>query len=529
MLYVHADPTTAATKGSSISASTSANPAMPVTGTSNTSVTQGNGNNRNTMETKNPVEVETYPLTNDIQQWKPTTTTNRTGEFTLQVSSGITRLEVFYTASTQIPTLTFTSTSGIYTYTSGKDEKTENGFKFITRKGLMTSNDNIRYMTIYIANTTDPGRWKLKIDVPDSLTEIACITTKVPDGWEGTTGDMLCQGTGVVFYYVDSVKSELKDDPMGSFNKLWAATEQLGANDTIEEAPEEVKDNSGMVKFIASMIILLALLSLISAMKARKKQNEKYRQKRQNIVKKENSKFKKQKSKESNELDQILSKYDADYEDEQYNEYNDDNYVTNKEDSMRTDIHNIPSGKTDIHTGEATGYAAESIVPDMNFNNNFERGGMNRNGTIPANSQTYRQSQHGYDHYAEQISHNQAGQYNAHSTPGMNNQMPQYGGMTYQSQQQMYNIMQNTTQNNMAGTQPNTMSNGYGYRQLQPQKQPPQYQQYNQTGLVVTDPAGELISSSAPRRTTGYPLPIEAPNNNNHPSGNQNTTQNSFF
>lgn len=261
----------------------------------------------------------------EARQWKLDTQTSRQKEFIVNITSGTNRIEVFYTAGKNTPRLQFTSTSGKNIYTSQKDEMSaDNNFKFITRPNLPVEGfDNMRYMVIYISNTSDPGKWHLKVTLPDNLMEIACVTTEVPDGWETFNSDMRCLATDLWFWYCDSSKSEYKDDPIKAFNKMWVADGKLADVDNITAETPEPEDNTAKIVMFAFVIFIFAAAGIGTMIYLRKKNDiERIKQKKREIAERENDKVKRKKGRENDMLDKVLDDYSSDYVDEdEYADY----------------------------------------------------------------------------------------------------------------------------------------------------------------------------------------------------------------
>ena len=299
-------------------------------GTSSSSKTSSSTSSSNTIATTSKMIIQKASGSQSLsleeaRQWKPETQTSRQKEFIVNVTSGTNRIEVFYTAGKNTPRLQFTSTSGKNIYTSQKDEMSaDNNFKFITRANLSVEGfDNMRYMVIYISNTSDPGKWHLKVTLPDTLTEIACVTTDVPDGWETFNSDMRCLATDLWFWYCDSSKSEYKDDPIKAFNKMWVADGKLADVDNISSEEPEPEDNTAKIMMFAFVIFIFAVAGMGTMIYLRKKNDiERIKQKKREIAERENDKLKRKKGRENDILDKVLDDYSSDYVDEdEYADY----------------------------------------------------------------------------------------------------------------------------------------------------------------------------------------------------------------
>lgn len=287
------------------------------------------------------------------RRWTPDTSNGRKKDFLVNISSETNRIEVFYTAGKQTPQLQFVSPTGKYTHVAGKDEvSADNTFKFITRSNLtIPGYDNMRYMVIYIKNTPDPGKWTLKVSVPDELTEIACVTTDAPDGWEDFNSDMRCKPTDVWFWFADMTKSDYRQDPVAAFNEMWAGDNQLGDVDNITTSEPTKKDYSGLIITTVILISVIIICLVIYKVFSQKKTEEADRKdKRQKIVDKENHKVQKKKQKEEAELSTYLDQYSKDYDDDDFAEYfkdtGSDNGMDNSMQTTDSDNRNDNTGQT---------------------------------------------------------------------------------------------------------------------------------------------------------------------------------------
>lgn len=267
-----------------------------------------------------PVSEAPIQSTEEQTRWEPLDSENKTQQFLTPVPSTTTRYEIFYTAGTEIPTVKFTSATGKYNLVAGQDVVTdgEKAFKFITRTNMtIDGHDDFRFMTIYIDNTDDPGKWLMEVTAPSSVVEVVAVASAVPDDWESVNSDSVTKPYGIIFWYVDSKRSQYRDTPVSIINELISAKASSAAVDNIQKTDPEEPDYSKAYALVTILIILAVIgVSVLLLMKANKKKTAAYRAKREAIVKKENAKVMKKKSKENDELDDFLDDFSDEYIDD---------------------------------------------------------------------------------------------------------------------------------------------------------------------------------------------------------------------
>ena len=267
-------------------------------------------------------EVTEQPIQSNEEKtrWEPQDSENKTQKFLTPVPSTTTRYEIFYTAGTEIPTVTFTSATGKYTLTAGQDVVTdgENGFKFITRSTMVIDgHDDFRFMTIYISGTDDPGKWVMEVTAPSSVIEVIAVSSAVPDDWETVNSDVVTKPYGIVFWYVDSKRSQYRETPVALVNELMSAkTSQAPVDKITKTDPEEPDYTNAYIAVTAIAILLVIAFTVFLLVRSNKKKTAVYRAKREAIVKKENAKVAKKKSKQNDELDDFLDDFSDEYIDD---------------------------------------------------------------------------------------------------------------------------------------------------------------------------------------------------------------------
>ena len=350
----------------------------------------------------------------EARQWKPETQTSRQKEFIVNITSGTNRIEVFYTAGKNTPRLQFTSTSGKNVYVSQKDEMSkDNNFKFITRANLPVEGfDNMRYMVIYISNTSDPGKWHLKVTLPDDLTEIACVTTEVPEGWENFNSDMRCLANDLWFWYCDSSKSEYKDDPIGAFNKMWAPNKKLADVDNLVAEEPEPEDNTTKIILLtfALFLTIAAVIGIMIYMRY-KNADKQLKLKREKIVERENQKVKRKKSRENDELDKILDDFSSDYiDDDEYLDYFKREEPDHQAIVLGSEESHTNPDKNMIKDSPAVTYPYQNgVYPYGIYENSYNYGHTNYHGQNKVNG--YGQMTGNYPYEAIRMPMNMPGEY----------------------------------------------------------------------------------------------------------------------
>ena len=275
-----------------------------------------------------PVVNAPEPSKEEQTRWEPEDAQNKTQQFLTPVPSTTTRYEIFYSAGTEIPSVTFTSATGKYNLTAGQDvmSDTEAGFKFITRANMtIDGHDDMRFMTIYIDKTDDPGKWVMTVTAPSSTMEVIGVSSAVPEDWETTNSDVVTKPYGVIFWYVDAQRSKYRETPVALINELMNAKTSVSDVDKISDIEKPAPDYTKAYALVGILIFVLAVgvvaFFVISKGKKNVAQN---RAKREAIVKKENAKVVKKKAKENDELDDILDDYSDEYiDDDDMSEYMD--------------------------------------------------------------------------------------------------------------------------------------------------------------------------------------------------------------
>ncbi|MCR5669898.1 MAG: hypothetical protein K6G10_02745, partial [Butyrivibrio sp.] len=254
-------------------------------------------------------------------RWSPADSKNKVQQFLIPVPSSTVRYEIFYTAGTELPQVTFTSTTEQYKLTAGVDQKEdgEDGFVFLTKQNLtLDEHDDFRYMTIYISNAKDPGKWLMTVNAPQSVTEVIAVSSAVPDNWETLNSDIITKPYGVIFWYIDSRTSKYREVPIATINDLIKSKSSLKPIDTVKDTtPEPVDYTSTYILLAVVGVVIVAALAAFLLIKANKKKDSEYRAKREAIVKKENEKLRKKKSQENDELDAYLDDYSDEYIDDE--------------------------------------------------------------------------------------------------------------------------------------------------------------------------------------------------------------------
>ena len=263
--------------------------------------------------------VEQDPI--ELTHWIPDDTRQLT--MTLDIPPSTTRFEVFYTATSAKPVIEFTSATDANTvYSTEQDVYREDGFCFVTRDNLRIHGyDDFRYMAIYISDTPDPGKWTMTVTVPKDTTETFMVSTDIYSNWKDMPEEFRTPSVGILFWYIDDLKSLYKDNPINTINRLIIADDIPEANRLQPVAPE-VEDHTNQIILLgvlAFLIIAGLITFLVIHSKREKKAKEKER--RQAIVDKENEKLQRRKDKDNAELDKVLDDLSDEYIDDDFSDY----------------------------------------------------------------------------------------------------------------------------------------------------------------------------------------------------------------
>nr|WP_297765737.1 hypothetical protein [uncultured Butyrivibrio sp.] len=265
--------------------------------------------------TLQPIEEAQEMSEEQKTRWSPSDPQNKVQQFMITVPTQTIRYEIFYTAGTEAPKVSFQSTTGAEgNLVSGNN--VENGdFKFITKTGLtIEDHDDFRYMVIYISGTKDPGKWLMTVEAPQTVNEVICVSSKVPDDWDVQSTDTITRPYGVIFWYIDERRSVYAEQPVNTINMLMNATGKLGDIDEVKDTVVPEEDYSGVYVLLGGLVFIAVVTAgVFFVIKTRKKQQEQYRAKREAIVKRENEKVRKKKAQENDELDDLLDDYSDEY------------------------------------------------------------------------------------------------------------------------------------------------------------------------------------------------------------------------
>lgn len=268
-------------------------------------------------KTLQQVQEAPEPSKEESTRWSPSDQNNKTQKFMIMVPSSTVRYEIFYSAGTEIPNITFVSTTAKYNLVAGQDIRPngDDTFTFITKSNMtIEGHDDFRYMTVYISDNTDPGKWLMTVTAPSSVSEVIAVSSAVPDNWDTLSSDTITKPYGVIFWYIDEKKSKYRETPIATINELIQAKSSLQDVDKTQDTEIPEPDYTGVYILIAIIAVAVVIgLAVFFILRSRKKQAAEYRAKREEIVRKENDKVRKKKSKENDELDDYLDDFSDEY------------------------------------------------------------------------------------------------------------------------------------------------------------------------------------------------------------------------
>lgn len=237
-----------------------------------------------------------------------------TNSLSFNIAAGSTvKLEVFYTAGSIMPSITFTDAGG-NEYKAGSNFET----MFITRSGLSVDGyPGVQYMVIYINQPTYPGTWNCDIIVdPDETTEFAMVSANVDANWATLATEYKTRYEALLLLGYNSERSLYNNDStfLSYVNEIIEAEE---APTTMEVAPEKVEeepDYTGL--YIAFAIFVIAAIVVITV-KTVKKNNLAEEERRKALTEKLNEKYLAKKAKENRVLDKMLRSHNDEYSDDE--------------------------------------------------------------------------------------------------------------------------------------------------------------------------------------------------------------------
>ena len=313
-------------------------------------------NNQTTINNDQPTETNEETVSSNYQssiaekRWDISKGKDRskTGNYT--IPSETTRFEVFYNKDALAPEITFVTTSG-FLYKTTQDVYTDpvTGARYETRRGNQVGDySDMAYMVIYITKPSDPGLWKINIDLDDDTDTFLMVKTEVPNDFMTLVKEYKMYVIDTVIWAIDSSKADYK---LSNLVDMAAAEKRPEENDIKDTEPPVQEKTDPLVYVIIFLVIAIIGFTVFIILNIKSSNNTKEEISKKK-VKNANKKYKKKKSKENDYLDDLMEQYNDDYSDDEFNNNsNNDEFEDDSQDFENKPEHNTRMVNTESYTG----------------------------------------------------------------------------------------------------------------------------------------------------------------------------------
>jgi len=255
-------------------------------------------------------DIDMEEISKQVSQKKETVAdtqwdiTERDTTIRCDLNKGVTRFEVFYSASGSIPYIAFQTADGDL-YESGKDNE-----NIITRgNNQISGHSDLRYEVIYIISPSSTEGLKVKISLDSKTHDFMFIKSSVPNGWENFTQEYRTSPEKLIlwgFHHSDNTITDLIS--------IAENTDIKPADNTIGTStpPEEEKDNSFLILLFVFVIAGICVMLYLNN-RTKKRQEEDAQKSR---IKKKNKIALRNKENRKKKLDTALDEFDDEYADD---------------------------------------------------------------------------------------------------------------------------------------------------------------------------------------------------------------------
>lgn len=228
------------------------------------------------------------------------------------VGSGTTKIEIFYSSSSESPQLLLQAPSKKI-YHPGATTAYEDTL-IIYRKGYVVKEyPDIKYDILYISESQDPGMWNIAFTVDEDIDEFVVVTARVADDWQNFHTDYKTAPTDIIIWEMSQTSHYTAND----ITSIVAKDEVIPTNHITETVIIETESASPIIFAVIGLIILVIAGTVIAILSVNRAGKAKSREK-SNAIKNANNRLKLKRKKENESLDKILESYQSQYSDDEY-------------------------------------------------------------------------------------------------------------------------------------------------------------------------------------------------------------------
>lgn len=292
-----------------------------------------------TGDISKPAKAKKAPTVMETTKWN-LSEGNRTNKISIRIPAGETRFEMFYTAGAPMPNVTFSSCDGNI-YRTGEDF-TNSKTKFICRPGNKIEGfSDVDYCVMYFSAPVDPGTWTAEITLDKGTKEFMFLKSSVPNEWEGFSEEYRTNPEEMCLWFLSSASDYSVDELVN----LASVDTNPGANSIVSTDAPVIEEVDYTIPIIVGAFVLLLAALIGVTVYIVQRSNREQRERTEKRISKANQKLKERKESQDKHLADVLKEMDEDY--------SDDDYFSEKEESDDDDI-KIPVQKKMLNDDELT-------------------------------------------------------------------------------------------------------------------------------------------------------------------------------
>lgn len=234
--------------------------------------------------------------------------TERDTTFRTDLNKGITRFEVFYSASGKVPYIAFQTPEGDI-YESGKDSE-----NIVSRdENQINGHSDLRYEVIYLISPSSTDNLKVKVSLDSVTHDFMMIKSAVPQGWNNFRQEYRTEPEKLLLWGFHNSENNITD-----LIAIAENTDVKPVENGMESAPPPVVEKADPTGLIIWLLIFAAIgvgVMIFLNNMTKKHQEQDALNKR---VKKKNLISKKNKIANAKSLDSVLDEFNDDYSDDDF-------------------------------------------------------------------------------------------------------------------------------------------------------------------------------------------------------------------